>query len=629
MNISSTSSSSGSSSGDYGRLTGLATGMDTDGLVKQAMSADQTKIDQAKQDIQYVQWQQEAYIDFINTLKDFGKNFDILQSNNMMSSTNFTGTVATTALASGVSADNYLTATTLPGAIKGTYQVKVDQLAEGAKAQTSLASLGVNLPSDMTTLNGKDISFKIGASTYKITLDSTYSGTSTADDVVNDIKAKMNVIDPTLLTSKMSVGNVGGKVTFTALSNDVMSIDSATTAPGFSDCIGRNFGKTFNSSSTLKDLGLTGTDSFTIAINGGSPFTVNIDLTANPTKTVSQFVDDLRNTKVGDVSLSSYLDINFSDLTNKLTIQTKNTGSNNNVVISSSTSSNMLGIAGSYTGVDAKISVKAPGETDFVSVTKNSNNFSIDGISYNLVATTGGDAINLNVKSDASAQVDKFKKFVDAYNTLIDKINTKITEKKDYNYKPLTDAQKASMTADQITSWETKAKQGILRRDNYLSGVLTQMRQAIYDTVKGAGISITEIGITTTSNFYDGGKLTIDENKLKTALQDRGDLVQKLFTKIPDSTGNEGIFRRFQDILDKTAGNDGTLVKKAGYINTKWVSQNELTKSLSQKNTRLNDLKEMFTQKQQRLYSMYATLESNMNNLNSQSNWLSSQLGAM
>ena len=164
MNISSTSSSS-SSSTDYGRLTGLATGMDTDGLVKQAMSADQTKIDQAKQDIQYVQWQQEAYLDFINTLKDFGKNFDILQANNMMSSTNFTGTVATTTLASAAAADNYLTATTLPGAIKGTYQVKVDQLAQGAKAQTGLGSLQFNLPSDMTTLNGKDISFKMG--TYR------------------------------------------------------------------------------------------------------------------------------------------------------------------------------------------------------------------------------------------------------------------------------------------------------------------------------------------------------------------------------------------------------------------------------------------------------------------------------
>lgn len=623
MNISSTSSSS-SSSTDYGRLTGLATGMDTDGLVKQAMSADQTKIDQAKQDIQYVQWQQEAYLDFINTLKDFGKNFDILKADNMMSSTNFTGTVATTTLSSGAAADNYLTATTLPGAIKGTYQVKVDQLAQGAKAQTGLGSLEFNLPSDMTTLNGKDISFKIGASTYKVTLNSTYSSSSTADDVINDIKAKMNAIDPALLTSKMSVGNVDGKVTFTALSNDIMTVDSATTAPGFSDCIGRNFGKTFNSSSKLSDLGITA-GSFTITINGGSPYTINVD----PTKSVSDFVSDLRNTKVGDVSLSTYVDVSFSDLTNKLTLQTKNTGSNNNIVVSSSASSNMLGIAGTYTGVDANLSIKAPGETNFVSVTKNSNNFSIDGVTYNLVATTGGDAINLNVKSDASAQVEKFKKFVDAYNTLIDKINTKITEKKDYNYKPLTDAQKASMTTDQITSWETKAKQGILRRDSYLSGILTQMRQAIYDTVKGAGISITEVGITTTSNYYDGGKLTIDENKLKTALQDRGDLVQKLFTQISDTSDSKGIFRRFQDVLDKNVGNDGSLIKKAGYINTKWVSQNELSKTLVQKNTRLNDLKEMFTQKQQRLYSMYATLESNMNKLNSQSNWLSSQLGAM
>ncbi|WP_160670663.1 flagellar filament capping protein FliD [Clostridium sp. C8-1-8] len=619
MNISSTSSSSSNSSANYGRITGLATGMDTDGMVKQALAADQTKIDAVKQDVQYTQWQQEAYVGFIKDLKEFNNYFDIVKPDNMMLSGAYTGTTTSTALTSGVDASNYLTATTLPGAVKGNYQVQINNLAESAKTQNYFNTVTADSVTTADQWSGKKLSFTVDGKTTDITLG-TFTAINTLDDVVSDINNKLSANNN--LNGKISAGvnSSSGKVT---LSSSYGSDVTYVAGDGVFSASNKTL-KAYTGDTKLSDLGI-GSGSFTVSVEGKT-FSVAID----NTKTISEFESDLLTVKSGDTPITQYLNINFSDLTKKLTIETKDTGLAEKINFSGDTSGflNKFGLSGDHFGKDANISIKAPGETSFVQVNKSSNIFTIDSIKYNLVSAKPGDTISLNVKSDASAQVDKFKKFIDKYNELIDKINSKINEKKSYDYKPLTDTQKSSMKDTEITAWENKAKEGILRRDSYLTNVVSQMRQAVYDTVKGAGISITEIGITTTSIYSDGGKLQVDDSKLKAALEQKGDLVQKLFTQSSTVYGEKGIFQRFKDVLNNAVGTDGSLIKKAGYTDTRWVSENDLSKNIATKNAKIKDMQSMMTQKQQRLYSMYATLEQNMNNLNSQSSWLASSLGA-
>jgi flagellar hook-associated protein 2 len=623
LNISSTSNS-GSNTTDYSRLTGLATGLDTDGLVKQALAGDQTKIDQIKKDTQYIQWQQEAYVGFIKDLKDFNDNFDIIKPDNMMLSGAYTGTTASGALSNGSDADDYLTASTLPGAIKGNYQIQISNLAEGAKSQSGLGSISFTPPADASGLSGKIVLDIANVGQKTIDLSGYTKGTS-VDQIVSDIQSKLtkdgSITGDIDISKDISVKNENGKIVITSISGNNAAVNNGTTLNEVSGFSGRTISSGFTSSTTLGSLGVTGSDSFTIKINGTKTFTINI----SSTDKVSDLVDKLKSANNGTDNLLSYVNISFSDLTNKLSIETKDTGTANTMEIQSTSNTKILGIAGTYAGKDANISIKAPGESNFVQVTKGSNAFTIDNIKYNLLTATS-DTINLNVKSDASAQVDKFKKFIDKYNEIIDKINTKINEKRNYDYKPLTDTQKSSMKDTEITAWETKAKEGILARDNYLTNIVSQMRQAVYDTVKSSGISVTEVGITTTSNFKDGGKLVLDETKLKSALEQRGDLVQKLFTNSDSAYENKGIFQRFKDIINNATGTDGTLVKKAGYTNTRWVSENQLSKSIAEKNAKIKDMQAAMKEKQQRLYSMYATLEQNMNNINSQSSWLTSQL---
>lgn len=612
---------SGSSSTDYSRITGLATGMDIDGMVKGMLARDRARMDKVGQDKQYLQWQQEAYVDIINNLKEFYNYFDILKADNMISSSNYTGTKAVS------SKENMFNATTLPGAVKGLYEVKVANLAENAKSQGSFSPLNSG---KITNTNGADwqnktITFSVDGKEVKITLDNMVNpdgsaAATTLDGIVQKIQEKINTTE---LKDKLTLSSENGTIHFQGTGSQNIVLKD-TTIKNLASLKDKSI-TSFNRDSKLSELGIT-TGDFKVTVRGRE-FTVNID----STKSINDIVTDIKNTQLpSGESLGNHVNVSFSDLTNKLTIESKYAGSKEALTITSGTSNfaDKTGLAGEFYGVNAKVSIKAPGESDFVEVERDSNNFNIDGINYNLVKPSGDEIIELTVISDATASVDKFKKFVEKYNALVEKINTKVSGKKEYKYRPLTEEQRKSMKEDEIKNWEEKAKQGMLKSDGNLSRILSDLRSAVYNTVEGAGITMTELGITTTSKYMDGGKLEIDENKLKAALESKGDLVQKLFTQTGDKYESQGVFTRFKKIINDNIGTDGTLIQKAGYKDTRWVSENDLSKRITEKNTVLKDLERKLFAKQESLYRRFAALEKNMNNLNSQSNWLNSQMGA-
>src|SRR5690606_350529 len=116
------------------------------------------------------------------------------------------------------------------------------------------------------------------------------------------------------------------------------------------------------------------------------------------------------------------------------------------------------------------------------------------------------------VTSDPTKAVELIKGFVEKYNDLLDKLNAKLSEKREYDYEPLTDLQKEAMTEDEIKRWEEKAKSGLLSGDNILRSIVTGFRNAMIGAVEDAGMTLADIGIKSNS-WVDRGKLYIDEDK--------------------------------------------------------------------------------------------------------------------
>ena len=126
----------------------------------------------------------------------------------------------------------------------------------------------------------------------------------------------------------------------------------------------------------------------------------------------------------------------------------------------------------SHDGTDGEMSILYNGVK--TTITSSSNTFSIDGLDIRATNTfdTGSATAEGGVSFTASADTEKVtetvKKFIEAYNAMIDEVRTQATTKPDSNYKPLTDDQKNEMNETSIKNWEDKAKEGILYNSSAL-----------------------------------------------------------------------------------------------------------------------------------------------------------------
>ncbi|KEI03862.1 flagellar filament capping protein FliD [Clostridium botulinum] len=382
--------------------------------------------------------------------------------------------------------------------------------------------------------------------------------------------------------------------------------------------------------------------SFDISVNDNSGKSKVIKVSIPKTKdgkirTQKEFVSELKNYKFDNggkkEKLSDYVDINYSELINKMTISSKQTGSDSKIKISASVDSLGIATPSEISGQDAIVEITEPGQINGTEVVKKENSFDIDNIQYNITGADKNKEVTINVKSDVSGTINKMKKFVEKYNSLLEKVNGKLSEKKSYKFKPLTEAQRKDMKEDERKEWDKKAKEGVLRNDMDLSNMLSQMRSAFIDKIEDAGITASEIGITTSRDYTKRGKLQINEEKLTKALEKNSDKIQELFTKsssktnVQDKYKEEGIFCRINDILDKYVGREGTLIKKAGYKDSRWSKDNDLSKNIVKQEKKIKDLEKIMFEKQERYYQMFARLEKAMNQMNAQANWLSSQMG--
>lgn len=363
---------------------------------------------------------------------------------------------------------------------------------------------------------------------------------------------------------------------------------------------------------------------------------------------------------MSDISSKANVSITYSQLTRQFTLTSKDTGEAQVIVDTKDVSGNFLQTilgqsqisdASGYMsdgttklqGQNAVVTITEPNSTG-ITISKPTNSFTVDGVNYTLNNQPEGE-VTFTLTANANNTYDKIKAFIDKYNEIIDKINDKLSEKRDYDYMPLTDDQKEEMEEDQITKWEEKAKQGLLRGESALENMLSDMRKAFYEKVEGAGIYLTDIGLSTSSDTLERGKIVIDETKLKEAIQNNPDRVADLFMKSSDipysvdgkSEGRykeEGIFQRINDILQDNLrtlrdsnGNKGILLEKAGIKGDFSEYNNLLTEELDRQDKKIDELIDKLIDKENRYYLQFSRLESAMSQLNAQSNWLTSQLG--
>ncbi len=282
-------------------------------------------------------------------------------------------------------------------------------------------------------------------------------------------------------------------------------------------------------------------------------------------------------------------------------------------------------------GTDLTMSVSLNGG-DSQTITRTANTTTLDGITLTVTGTTkeGDSPVKFTASNDVDDLYKKISDFVDAYNKIVDKANTYTSQTpyglnsesgKNDSYEPLTDADKKDMTDDEIDKWNKKAKQGLLENDNTLNSILSDMRSAVEETVTSTGISLQEIGISISSDYTDGGKLTISESTLKSALKSNPDRVSQLFTN------TDGISSKIKKVLEKNIGvygTSGTLYNIAGSDSSTGADNSQLSTRVSQYEKTITNLKSQLQTEKDRWLNKFTEMETKLNVLNSQYTYLTS-----
>ncbi len=489
------------------RVSGLASGLETDTIVEGLISTYQTKVDKQAQNTTKLEWKADAYREINSLIKNFrSKYLSVLSDKNMMSGSSY-GDLSVSML----TATSAVSVTAASSAVTGTYTIdSITQLA--AAATTSSASV------------------------------------------------------------------------FT--------------------------GASYSSGTALSALSLA--NAFTFGENDELSFSINnVTFTFSKDTTIGDMMKTINNSSEANVTMR------YSSLTKGFSITSDTTGSASEVRIVNITGNafspenSALGIAeGVYAGQDAICSIGG------VAVTQPTNTFAYDGITYTLSGTSAT-PIQFSVSKDYQSTVDSIVSFVDAYNKLVEELQTKLKEKVYSDYPPLTDAQKDEMSEEEIEKWEEKAKSGTLHNDSYISSLLTSLRSSFYTKVEGTGMNLADIGLTT-GTYSDGAKITVDKDKLLAALKENPDKVKSLFvqTSSSDSFSEKGVMVRISDAL-------------LNYTKqTTNVALDNLEKQISASEDKEDELQERMEEKEEALWAKFSAMETALSKLNSMSSWLSSLFSA-
>ena len=250
-------------------------------------------------------------------------------------------------------------------------------------------------------------------------------------------------------------------------------------------------------------------------------------------------------------------------------------------------------------------------------VTRDSNEYSIDGITFELNKVTEGthnEYVNFNVEHDYSSTVSAISSFVEGFNTLISKFNSLVSaEDNSYNYPPLTKAQKAEMSEDQITAWEKNAKSGILHNDTDLENLISSLKEAFFSQVGGTGKNSTSIGISSGSYYgTDKGLIVLDTDALTSALESDPESVITMFTagSTSSSSSQKGIMYKIKSALTSYKETSEDL-----------ISDTEL--KLDGKESEISDLEDRLDTLAENYYKKFSAMETALATLNSQASYIS------
>lgn len=474
---------------------------------------------------------------------------------------------------------------------------------------------------------------------FRAQFDKDYDELSAYKDTLNADDFKLSNEDLAAYANKHELNKAIGKVklsdgtglnidengTVTAANGKKLSVAAdPATKNTFGASTARTTTAQVTTATTLKDLGVE--DSATFTING-TKFTFTSDYT------VAKMMSEINASKNARATMT------FSTLTNSFALSSSGYGTSASIEFSAENGSagaellSTLGLTSGTLTQGRNLQLEVNGET----IETSSNSFTADGTTMTFTSAAQGAEFSYEVKKDNSSAIDAIKSFVEDYNKIIEEVYGQLDQKPNSDYYALTDddIEDMDLSEKQQEKWEEKAKEGLLYNDSTVSTVMQKMRSVLYSTVKtadGQTFSLFSMGITTSDDWGDHGKLELDETKLEAAFEQYADQIADLFAGTTvDENGNTvktGIMHKLDNVLTgavKTTGarkDKGTLVQLAGTKTGTSATDNSIYDQLKSISTLISSLETRYEKQQDRYWKQFSNLETMMGSLNSQTSYI-------
>ena len=566
------------------RVSGINSGLDTDSIVQELVSAYNTKTEKYQKEQTKLSWKQEIWKGLNTKVYSLYNNVGKLRFSSAYSTKKTTSSDTTKAT---VSASNnavngtqklHVLATAQSGYLTGGKlslreevtdadgTTKLQDVKGAVKAETKLSELGFTGDEASLNINTTDEDGNAVTKTVSLTKD------STIQDVVNALKDNG-------LNASFDANN--GRI-FVSSKNTGKAADFSL------------------SSATTKLVEKKDADGNVIKDSNGKP-------------------------EMESVTLSGEEQVASKKLIGLLGLDTD----------SSNTYGNK---AAKIDGRDAVIALNG------VKYTNTTNDFAINGLnisvngvtddvadpdSTDLSSLNDSTAISINTTTDSQGIYDTVKDFLTEYNNIINEITKLYNADSAGSYEPLTDDEKDKMSDTEIEKWETKIKDSLLRRDSSLSSVMNTMMTSMSQPIEinGKSYSLSSFGIQTLGylntaeneqNAYhidgdeDDENTSGNQDKLMAAITSDPDTVIEFMKQLSTNL--------YKSIDDQMQSND--LRSRYKIYNDKEMDKQyrNLTKTIKEWESKVSDKEDYY-------YKQFSNMETALAKLQSQTSSISSMLG--
>lgn len=370
--------------------------------------------------------------------------------------------------------------------------------------------------------------------------------------------------------------------------------------------LGQNIDSTITKSSTIGEVtGATGDSTFTITKGSDSD-----TITVSDSETIQNLIDKINASTLG-------VEAKFDDANGKFFIVNKENGDVDISVIADAGSNGETLITKLHlNGTDTVMTSGSFGEVELsfdgsTSITTyrdlTENTLNVFGTTIDLKSTSSS-YVKVSIEQDIDKSVENIKEFVDKYNETIT-----------YVYDLLHEDQVTDKPTEEMT--EEDYMKGMLKGDNNLEKIFYTLRNMVYSPVdieqSGSQYNtLFDIGITSgdLGAGYENtmkGLLSVDEDKLREALNTNSEDVWKLFATNDTTNKEYGYAQSVQNYLYEVTKFNGYIDQIAG---TNGTIGNEMRRLADE----MTNLLDRLQRKEAQYYAQFSAMEQAIQQLNAQ-----------